>query len=51
MKYKQVTTYLGSQCAILKSKVNLVTNMSDSSLTSLTEGGGRAMASATIPIS
>lgn len=43
------TKYLGSQCAILKSKLILVTNMSDSNLISWTEGGGNAMANATIP--
>ena len=37
-------THFGSQCNILKSKDNLVTNMSLSSLTSWTDGGGRAIA-------
>lgn len=42
-------THLGSQWTILKSKVTLVTNISHSSRISCTEGGGSAMASATIP--
>lgn len=42
-------SHLGSQCAIRKSKLILVTNMSDSSLISWTDGGGNAMARATIP--
>ena len=43
-------TYFGSQCAILKSKLNLVTNISLSNLTSWTLGGGRAMATPIKPI-
>lgn len=42
-------SYLGSQCAIRKSKLILVTNMSDSNLISWTDGGGNAMARATMP--
>lgn len=40
---------LGSQCAMRKSKLIRVTNMSDSNRISWTEGGGNAMARATIP--
>ena len=43
-------SYFGSQWAILKSNVSLVTNMSLSNLTSWTLGGGRAMASPMNPI-
>ena len=48
-KWVNHKTYFGSQCAILKSKFNLVTNISDSSRTSWTEGGGNAIANATRP--
>lgn len=44
-------THLGSQCAIRKSKLILVTNMSASSLISCTLGGGKAIANPTMPIS
>lgn len=43
-------TYLGSTCSILKSSPSLTTNMSGSSLSSLTDGGGNAMATPTRPI-
>lgn len=43
-------SHFGSQWAILKSNPSLVTNMSDSSLTSWTEGGGRAMATPMNPM-
>ena len=43
-------TYFGSQCAILKSKLNLVTNISLSNLTSWTLGGGSAIATPIKPI-
>ena len=42
--------YFGSQCAILKSNPRRVTNISDSSLTSWTDGGGSAMATPMKPI-
>lgn len=42
-------THLGSQCAIVKSKLIRVTNISDSRRISCTEGGGSAIANATIP--
>lgn len=42
-------TYFGSQWAIVKLKLILVTNMSHSKRISCTEGGGSAMARATIP--
>lgn len=41
--------YLGSQWMILKSNARRVTNMSGSSRTSCTVGGGKAMAMAIIP--
>lgn len=44
-------TYFGSQWAILKSKLILVTNISHSSRISWTEGGGRAIAIPTMPSS
>jgi hypothetical protein len=45
-----VTSYFGSQWAILKSNVNLVTNMSLSNLTSCTLGGGKAIANPMYPV-
>lgn len=42
-------TYLGSQWAIVKSKLILVTNISHSSRISWIEGGGKATARPTIP--
>ncbi len=49
-KNDYVPSYFGSQCAILKSKVSLVTNMSLSSRTSCTLGGGSAMANPMKPM-
>ena len=46
----EVSTHLGSQWAIVKSKASRVTNMSVSSRTSWTLGGGRAIASPMKPI-
>jgi len=43
-------THFGSQCAIRKSKLIRVTNMSVSRRISCTLGGGSAMASPTMPI-
>lgn len=42
-------TYFGSQCAIVKLKLMRVTNISVSRRISCTDGGGNAMANATIP--
>lgn len=44
-------TYFGSQWAMVKLKLIRVTNISVSSRISCTDGGGRAMANATIPSS
>lgn len=45
-----IIAYFGSQCAIRKSKLILVTNISASRRISCTLGGGKAIASPTIPI-
>lgn len=45
----EFATYFGSQCAIVKLKLMRVTNISVSNRISCTDGGGSAMASATIP--
>lgn len=45
----QSNPYLGSQCAILRSKLILVTNISHSSRISWTDGGGNAIAMPTMP--
>lgn len=45
------SAYLGSQWATRRSKFTRVTNMSHSKRISCTEGGGSAMASATMPSS
>jgi hypothetical protein len=50
LKKSKNDPYFGSQWAIVKAKVNLVTNMSFSSLTSCTLGGGKAIATPTYPI-
>lgn len=42
-------TYFGSQWAIVKLKLILVTNISHSKRISCTDGGGNAIANATIP--
>lgn len=44
-------THFGSQCAIVKLKLMRVTNMSASNRISWTDGGGNAIANATIPSS
>lgn len=42
-------TYFGSQCAIVKLKLMRVTNISVSRRISCTDGGGSAIAKATMP--
>lgn len=46
---QSLQTHFGSQCAIRKSKLIRVTNISHSSLISWTDGGGRAIAKPTMP--
>lgn len=51
MECQTIRTYFGSQWAIVKLKLIRVTNMSVSKRISCTDGGGKAIASATIPSS